>query len=71
MELADHGVRVNAVSPTVVVTPIYGAFIEADKIEETPAGFDDFHPIGRVERLIPAREASRTLFDRVAQECSV
>lgn len=51
MELAGHNVRVNAVSPAVVVTPIYGAFIEPDKIEETLAqGFNAFHPIGRVGR---------------------
>lgn len=51
VELAEHGVRVNAVSPAVVVTPIYGAFIDKDKIEETLTGsFDAFHPIGRVGR---------------------
>ncbi len=51
MELAGDGVRVNAVSPAVVVTPIYGAFIEPGKIEETLTGaFDSFHPIGRVGR---------------------
>ena len=50
MELADHGIRVNAVSPAVVVTPIYESFIEPDKIEETLAGFDGFHPLGRVGR---------------------
>lgn len=51
MELAEHGIRVNAVSPAVVVTPIYGAFIDRDKIEETLTGaFDAFHPIGRVGR---------------------
>ncbi len=50
MELADHGIRVNAVSPAVVVTPIYGSFIEPDKIEETLQGFNGFHPIGRVGR---------------------
>ncbi|MGB0370287.1 MAG: SDR family NAD(P)-dependent oxidoreductase [Opitutales bacterium] len=50
MELADFGIRVNAVSPAVVVTTIYKAFIEEDKIEETLAGFDGFHPIGRVGR---------------------
>lgn len=51
MELADHNIRVNAVSPAVVVTPIYGAFIDPAKIEETLTGaFDAFHPIGRVGR---------------------
>lgn len=50
MELAEYDIRVNAVSPAVVVTPIYGSFIEEDKIEETLQGFNDFHPIGRVGR---------------------
>ena len=48
MELADSNIRVNAVSPAVVVTPIYRSFIEKDKIEESLQGFNDFHPIGRV-----------------------
>jgi len=51
MELAEYGIRVNAVSPAVVVTPIYGEFIDPDKIEETLAGFNGFHPIGRVGRV--------------------
>jgi hypothetical protein len=50
MELADLSIRVNAVSPAVVVTPIYGAFIGPAKIEETLQGFNAFHPIGRVGR---------------------
>ena len=50
MELAAYNIRVNAVSPAVVVTPIYGAFIEEAKIEETLQGFNDFHPIGRIGR---------------------
>ena len=51
MELAPHGIRVNTVSPAVVVTPIYRAFIDADKVESTLAtGFNSFHPIGRVGR---------------------
>jgi NAD(P)-dependent dehydrogenase (short-subunit alcohol dehydrogenase family) len=48
MELADHNIRVNAVSPAVVVTPIYKSFIDQDKIKETLEGFNGFHPIGRV-----------------------
>jgi NAD(P)-dependent dehydrogenase (short-subunit alcohol dehydrogenase family) len=52
MELADYKIRVNAVSPAVVVTPIYGAFIEEDRIEKILTdAFDAFHPIGRVGRV--------------------
>ena len=36
--------------PAVVVTTIYKSFIEEDQIEEALAGFDGFHPIGRVGR---------------------
>ncbi len=51
MELAEHNIRVNAVSPAVVVTPIYGAFIKPEEIEDTLTNaFDAFHPIGRVGR---------------------
>ena len=51
MELGEFGIRANAVSPAVVVTPIYGSFIEPDKIEETLQGFNGFHPVGRVGRV--------------------
>ncbi len=50
IELADAGIRVNAVAPAVVVTPIYGAFIEPSEIETQLQGFNDFHPLGRVGR---------------------
>ncbi len=48
MELGEYGIRVNAVSPAVVETPIYGAFIKPEEIGKTLAGFNAFHPIGRV-----------------------
>jgi len=48
MELADHGIRVNAVSPAVVKTPIYESFIAPDVLDEALEGFNDFHPIGRI-----------------------
>lgn len=48
MELAEYGIRVNAVAPAVVETPIYGAFIKPDEIHTALQGFNEFHPIGRI-----------------------
>lgn len=61
MELAEDNIRVNAVSPAVVVTPIYGAFIEQDQIEETLQGFNAFHPIGRIGRPMDIAKTIRFL----------
>ncbi|MGF1753810.1 SDR family oxidoreductase [Vibrio makurazakiensis] len=48
MELADSHIRVNAVSPAVVKTPIYESFIAPEEVDQALEGFNDFHPIGRV-----------------------
>lgn len=48
MELADKNIRVNAVSPAVVETPIYEGFIPKDEVHGALQGFNGFHPIGRV-----------------------
>lgn len=48
MELADHGIRVNAVAPAVVETPIFEIFIPKEEVAATLKGFDGFHPIGRI-----------------------
>lgn len=48
MELAQYNIRVNAVSPAVVLSTIYESFIDKDNIAETLSEFDDFHPIGRI-----------------------
>ena len=48
MELAAYNIRVNAVSPAVVETPIYQSFIPSDQIRATLDSFHSFHPIGRI-----------------------
>lgn len=48
MELAPRHIRVNAVSPAVVQTPIYEGFIPKAEVHEALQGFNSFHPIGRV-----------------------
>jgi NAD(P)-dependent dehydrogenase (short-subunit alcohol dehydrogenase family) len=47
LELAPHQIRVNAVAPAVVATPIYERFVPKDKLEQTLHSFDGFHPLGR------------------------
>ncbi len=48
MELADHGIRANAVSIAMVHTTIYKSFIEEDQIPTALQDFNGFHPIGRI-----------------------
>ncbi|MFZ6655811.1 SDR family NAD(P)-dependent oxidoreductase [Undibacterium sp. TJN19] len=48
MELAPSNIRVNAVSPAVVETPVYEGFIPKADIPAALQGFNQFHPIGRI-----------------------
>jgi NAD(P)-dependent dehydrogenase (short-subunit alcohol dehydrogenase family) len=68
IELASDGIRVNAVSPAVVLTPIYEAFIEPSKVEGTlTEGFSSFHPVGRIGRPEDvARHINFLLSDRAS-----
>jgi NAD(P)-dependent dehydrogenase (short-subunit alcohol dehydrogenase family) len=58
LELAPHSIRVNAVAPAFVATPIYEKFVPRDKIEQTLHSFDGFHPLGRVGT---ARDLANTI----------
>lgn len=48
MELAKHRIRVNAVSPAVVETPVYEAFIPTDQVHAALQALNGFHPLGRI-----------------------
>jgi NAD(P)-dependent dehydrogenase (short-subunit alcohol dehydrogenase family) len=48
MELGDARIRVNAVAPAVVETPVYESFIPREQVHAALQGFNGFHPIGRV-----------------------
>lgn len=48
IELAEHKIRVNAVAPAVVKTPLYEKFVPKDEVDATLATFAPLHPLGRV-----------------------
>ncbi|HWF27509.1 MAG TPA: SDR family oxidoreductase [Mycobacterium sp.] len=48
IELAEHRIRVNAVAPAVVKTPLYEGFIPKDEIDATLDTFAPLHPLGRI-----------------------
>ncbi|HYY17386.1 MAG TPA: SDR family oxidoreductase [Streptosporangiaceae bacterium] len=58
IELGPHHIRVNAVAPAVVATPIYERFVPKDKLEETLHSFDGLHPLGRTGT---ARDLANTI----------
>ncbi|MCP5118629.1 MAG: SDR family oxidoreductase, partial [bacterium] len=47
IELAPDGIRVNAVAPAVVETPIYGTFLSKEQVREVLPTFNSMHPLGR------------------------
>jgi NAD(P)-dependent dehydrogenase (short-subunit alcohol dehydrogenase family) len=43
----EPNIRVSAVAPAVVATPIYEKFVPQDELDETLHSFDSLHPLGR------------------------
>lgn len=47
IELAPFNIRINAVAPAVVETPVYNTFMTDEEVKATLPQFDAFHPLGR------------------------
>ncbi|GCA48397.1 glucose 1-dehydrogenase 4 [Sinorhizobium sp. KGO-5] len=47
IELAPYNIRINAVAPAVVETPVYNTFLSDDQVKEVLPTFNSFHPLGR------------------------
>lgn len=60
IELAGDKIRINAVAPAVVETPVYGTFMSEEQVKETLPTFNAFHPLGRNGQ--PADVAEAILF---------
>ena len=66
IELAPENIRINAVAPAVVETPVYNTFMSDDEVAETLPGFNAFHPIGRNGQPADVAEASLFLASKDA-----
>jgi len=60
LELAADKIRINAVAPAVVETPIYSTFLATEDVPKVLPTFNAFHPLGRIGQ--PGDVASAILF---------
>ena len=47
LELAGDHIRINAVAPAVVETPVYSTFLSEEDVSKILPTFNAFHPVGR------------------------
>lgn len=57
IEFANDRIRINAVAPAVVETPVYNTFMSDEEVAQTLPSFNAFHPLGRNEQPIDVAEA--------------
>ena len=57
IELAADKIRVNAIAPAVIETPVYNTFLTPEQVKEVLPTFNAFHPLGRNGQVGDAAEA--------------
>jgi NAD(P)-dependent dehydrogenase (short-subunit alcohol dehydrogenase family) len=57
IELAPHKIRVNAIAPAVIETPIYSTFLKPEQVKAVLPTFNSMHPLGRNGQPADAAEA--------------
>jgi NAD(P)-dependent dehydrogenase (short-subunit alcohol dehydrogenase family) len=57
LELAADHIRINAVAPAVVETPLYSTFLSKEEVPKVLPTFNAFHPLGRIGQPCDVAEA--------------
>src|ERR1700726_3684821 len=57
IELAADKIRVNAIAPAVIETPIYDTFLSPEQVKAVLPTFNTFHPLGRNGQVADVGEA--------------
>jgi NAD(P)-dependent dehydrogenase (short-subunit alcohol dehydrogenase family) len=57
IELAVDKIRVNAIAPAVIETPVYGTFLAPEQVKTVLPTFNAMHPLGRNGQPADAAEA--------------
>ena len=57
IELAPYKIRVNAIAPGVIETPVFNTFLTPEQVAQVLPTFNAFHPLGRNGQPDDAAEA--------------
>jgi NAD(P)-dependent dehydrogenase (short-subunit alcohol dehydrogenase family) len=57
IELAPDKIRVNAIAPAVIETPVYDTFLSPEQVKAVLPTFNAMHPLGRNGQVADAAEA--------------
>ena len=57
IELAPDKIRVNAIAPAVIETPVYDTFLTPEQVKAVLPTFNAFHPLGRNGQVADVAEA--------------